>query len=209
VQARLVLDGEELVAGCRLVGRRTLSGQGEQETVHFTGRVRLGRQPLEMPPAATGPSEPSSTAVGPEDIYRIYFHGPAYQVLGAAWGEGGAAFGRLADGLGPDRVPPDSPLGTVPRLLELCFQTAGVHELATTGAMALPTHVDRVLVAPGAAEAAGLVAAVTPRDDGASDAEVVGPDGGIRLRLEGYRTTALPGSLGDELLAPLRAATAE
>jgi hypothetical protein len=84
-----------------------------------------------------------------------------------------------------------------------------VHELATTGAMALPTHVDRVLVAPGAAEGAGLVAVVVPRDDGASDAEVVEPGGTVWLRLEGYRTTALPGSPGDDLLAPLRAAIAE
>ena len=46
----LVRDGGDgtLVAECRLVGRRELPGQGEQETVHFTGRVRLAR---EAPPA--------------------------------------------------------------------------------------------------------------------------------------------------------------
>ena len=29
------------MADCRLIGRRTLPGRGEQETVHFTGRARL------------------------------------------------------------------------------------------------------------------------------------------------------------------------
>ena len=31
-----------------------------------------------------------------------------------------------------------------PRLIELCFQTAGIWELGTTGRMALPSHIDRV-----------------------------------------------------------------
>jgi hypothetical protein len=140
-------------------------------------------------------------------VYRIYFHGPAYQVLGAAWGAADLAYGRLADDLEPDRLPADVPLRTAPRLLELCFQAAGVHELATTGAMALPTHADRVTIAPGATESPGLTAMVTPRDDGSFDAQVVGPDGDVRLRLEGYRTTPLPGSPGEDLLAPLRAGT--
>ncbi len=209
VVARLVLDGDELVAACRLVGRRTLADQGEQETVHFTGRVRLTRAAAALPPAAGAPAEVPATAVGPGDVYRIYFHGPAYQVLGAAWGRGGIAYGRLADDLGPDRLPADAPLCTAPRLLELCFQAAGVHQLATSGVMALPTHADRVVVAPGPVGSTTLIAVVTPRDDGSVDAEVVDPEGRVWLRLEGYRTTALPGALGDDLLAPLRAAIVE
>ena len=41
IHARAVLDGDRLVADCRLDGRRPLPGQGEQVTTHFTGRVVL------------------------------------------------------------------------------------------------------------------------------------------------------------------------
>ena len=43
VVVRAVADGDRLVATCRLDGRRTLAGQPEQVTTHFTGRVVLGR----------------------------------------------------------------------------------------------------------------------------------------------------------------------
>ena len=41
VHVRAVPDGDHLVATCRLDGRRTLPGQPEQVTTHFTGRVVL------------------------------------------------------------------------------------------------------------------------------------------------------------------------
>jgi hypothetical protein len=93
-----------------------------------------------------------------------------------------------------------------PRLIELCFQTAGVHELGTAGRMALPTHVDRVSSFPG--DGSGpLWAIVRPRpDEDAVDAEVVDDSGQVRVRLEGYRTIELPGAATADLLEPLRAA---
>jgi NAD(P)-dependent dehydrogenase (short-subunit alcohol dehydrogenase family) len=50
----LLRDGGEecIVADCRLSGRRALVGQDEQETVHFTGRVRLTKSAPGAPPAA-------------------------------------------------------------------------------------------------------------------------------------------------------------
>ena len=45
VQAVYYLQGDSLVADCRLIGRRTLPNHPEpQETVHFTARVRLSKQ---------------------------------------------------------------------------------------------------------------------------------------------------------------------
>ena len=43
----------------------------------------------------------------------------------------------------PTTSRPTSRSNAAPRLIELCFQTAGVYELGTAGRMALPTHVDR------------------------------------------------------------------
>jgi NADP-dependent 3-hydroxy acid dehydrogenase YdfG len=206
VHARLVPAGDDLVAECCLVGRRALAGSGLHETVHATGRVRLSLLPREAPPAPAPPPPPAPIAVGPDDVYRVYFHGPAYRVLGATWADGDLAYGRLAEGLGPDHQPTGDRLVTAPRLLELCFQTAGVLELGRAGRMALPTHADRVVVFPGAGEGEGVTAVVTPGDDGAVDAVVLGPEGRVWLRLEGYRTIELPAGVDDAALAPLRAA---
>ena len=110
-----------VVADCSLIGRRRLRGGEEQETVHFTGRVRLTTDPPPAPEAAAGrPSEtPPGSVVEHDAVYRVYFHGPAYQVLDRAWRGNGAVLGRAGgrpaarpraarpadgDGAAPDRA---------------------------------------------------------------------------------------------------------
>ncbi len=51
----------------------------------------------------------------------------------------------MAADLPPNHQPADVPTVTDPRLIELCFQAAGVWEIGTTGILALPLHVDRVI----------------------------------------------------------------
>ena len=196
-------------ADCVLIGHRELPGQGEQETVHFTGRVRLTSDaPAASPAAGGGPGEtPDRPVVEHDAVYRVYFHGPAYQVLERAWRSDGAVLGKLAPDLPPDHEPPEQPMEMAPRLIELCFQTAGVYELGTTGRMALPTHIDRVTSFAGDVSAP-LWAVVKPRDgdDDGVDAEVVDGSGHVQVRLEGYRTIELPGQTGEDVLEPLRTA---
>ena len=196
-----------LVADCRLVGRRSLPDGGEQRTVHFTARAVLAR---ELPAAEEEPApaaSPEGDGVGSEAIYRIYFHGPAYQVLDRAWRQDGIVVGRLAEDLPPDHQPVAEPTEAAPRLIELCFQTAGVWQLGTEGRMALPTHVDRITRFADADAPGSLVALVSPREDGSAiDARVVDQAGHVRVRLEGYRTIELPGSLDSEALESIRSA---
>ena len=90
------------------------------------------------------------------------------------------------------------------RLTELAFQTAGVWEIGTTGAMALPTHVDRVEYRTESGEE-GTSAVVTAGQDG-FDAVVVDAKGKGLVRMTGYRTVAMPAPLADDLAAPLKAA---
>ena len=81
VQAVYYPQGDRLVADCRLIGRRKLANQAEpQETTHFTARVRLSKQ---APDAVTAKPliTSSDSIVEAAEIYRVYFHGPAYQVL--------------------------------------------------------------------------------------------------------------------------------
>jgi hypothetical protein len=82
-----------------------------------------------------------------------------------------------------------------PRLLELCFQAAGLWLLARKETMALPTSFERAVVY-GREDAAGerrLYATVEVRGDGeAFDARVVDDKGLVHAELLGYRTVALP-----------------
>ena len=63
----------------------------------------------------------------------MYFHGPAYQVLKRAWWDENGAVGEMAAGLPDNHHPSDQPLAMAPRLVELCFQTAGLWEMAVPG----------------------------------------------------------------------------
>jgi Polyketide synthase dehydratase/KR domain len=204
----LIRDGGDgtLVADCQLIGRRLIHGQGEQEAQHVRGRVRLARELPAAPLAAVPPADSGQDGVGREAVYRVFFHGPAYRVLDRVWCEDGQIVGRLAGELPADHQPESRPTEFVPRLIELCFQTAGVWELGNAGRMALPTRLERVVRFAGADAPGGLWAVVTPREDAGVDAEVVDDTGHVRVRLEGYRTIELPGGVDAGALAPIRAA---
>ncbi|HEY4592652.1 MAG TPA: polyketide synthase dehydratase domain-containing protein, partial [Thermoanaerobaculia bacterium] len=206
IEVHFPLVGEEVVAEARMIGRRILPGQAEpQETVHFRARVRLAPEAPDAAEAAHVPAV-ETAAVGAEDIYRIYFHGPAYQVMESAWRDGDGVAGRLAGPLPPDHRPEEPPTLMDPRLIELCFQTAGVGELGVSGRMALPQHVDRVRTLRRPVERNGPLFAVARPGDGGTDAYVVDGEGRLYLSLSGYRTVEMPGGLAADLVAPLRAA---
>ena len=186
--------GETMIAECRLMGRRNLPNQAEpQVTTHFTGRVVLSKhapKPLNVP----APSTPSGPAVEASDIYRIYFHGPAYQVVERAWWDGNRVVGLMAKGLRDNHQPAGLPTLLAPRLIELCFQAAGLWELGVQGRMGLPQFVRRVslLRAPELSETR-LYALVIPHPgEGSFNAEVIDEKGNCYLQLSGYRTVGLP-----------------
>ena len=93
-----------------------------------------------------------------------------------------------------------------PRLIELCFQTAGLWEMGVQGRMGLPLHVDRVCLwrAPDWPKAACMPWSLPIRIEESFDAEVV-DRGKPYVHLTGYRTVALPNSVDAEPLKALRA----
>ena len=173
-------------------------------TTHFTGRVVLSPTVGDL--GTMPPPIPGGPAVAPDAIYRVYFHGPAYQVLAGVRRDGDATVGELATDLPTNHAPGSGPFAAVPRLVELCFQTAGVAELAAAGSLGLPRRVRRLQVAPAATETAARWAVVTAGEAGGVDAVVVDGEGRVLVRLSGYETVALPGAATAELLAPLEAA---
>ena len=203
-------EGDGLIADCRLTGSRLLPNQAEpQLTTHFTARVRLSKQAPESPGAAP-PLTLDGAIVEAPGIYRVYFHGPAYQVVERAWWDGPRMIGRMPESLPPNHQPGERPLAAAPRLIELCFQTAGLLEMAVEHRMGLPRQIDRVCVyrAPELAEGP-LYAVVTPGADPESfDADVVDAAGNRYIQLTGYRTVAFREVAGFESLHALAAMTA-
>jgi hypothetical protein len=194
VRVQFRTEGEEIVADCRLSGRRELPGlEAPQETLHFSGQVRLGASAggsTSRAPAAP----PAGSVLAPSDLYAVYFHGPAYQVVGEAWRNGDEVVARFASDLPPNHVPADAPLATRPRLLELCFQAAGAQEIAESGRMGLPHRIARIRF--GSGEERGACAVVAPRDPGGpADVTVVDESGRVLVALEGYATVAMAESL--------------
>ncbi len=206
LQAIIHPSGGKLIADCRLIGRRTLPNSPEpQETTHFSARVRVGKH---APAELTGPAPRLSAEgiVNAAQIYRIYFHGPAYQVVERAWWDGERIIGEMAPHLPENHQPAERPTLIGPRMIELCFQTAGLWQMAAQGRMGLPWKVEQVFT-HGALQPNGntLYALVTPHpEQGTFDAEVVDANGTRYLHLGGYRTVELPDNVDAEPLQAIQ-----
>ncbi|MCP5042297.1 MAG: hypothetical protein GY944_14830 [bacterium] len=201
------VDGQ-LVAYCTLEGVRSIQTQSDPVvTTHFTATVRLTRDEphslqLEKPVPTQGPTIESAT------VYDVYFHGPAYRVLESAWGgEVGTAVGRLAADLPANHTPEELPTQIAPRLIELCFQTAGMYELGVDGRFGLPARIGRVqkLREPGISKSQ-LYTVVRHSNGGPGfDADVVDESGDVYLRLLDYQTVELPGAADAAAVDPIKA----
>ncbi|HPB71640.1 MAG TPA: SDR family NAD(P)-dependent oxidoreductase, partial [Phycicoccus sp.] len=192
---------DDLLAHCALTAERQLPGQPTPtRTTHFTGTVRLGRGDVEaerVDPVTDG----EGRVLTPDEVYRLYFHGPAYQVVGAAWAQDGGSATRLAADLPPNQVPEDAPLVSAPRLTELCFQTAGLWEAGHEARMALPNAVGAVRLLGDPTTARYAVS--HPVDSSTFDVVVSAEDGTVVLRLDGYRSIALPVAIDPTVGSPL------
>ncbi len=198
VETTLHAQAHEMIADCRLIGRRALPNQSEpQITTHFTARVRLSKHASALTIVST-PGVQIEPVIEAANVYRLYFHGSAYQVIEKAWWDGKRMIGLLAQNL-PENHHPNSPLVMAPRLIELCFQTAGLWEMGTLARMGLPQHLDIVSSWPVAESLdTRLYALVTPGPGGTFDAEVVDAKGNRYACLAGYRTIAMPNAINPD-----------
>ncbi len=195
-----------IVTDCQLTGSRTLPHQSEpQVNTHFTGRVRLVRE-LPQAVSARPLGVPTGQVVEADTIYRVYFHGPAYQVLERAWWDGVRMVGLMSDRLPPNHQPADLKTLMEPRLIELCFQTAGLWDLGIQGRMCLPQHFEEVRLERSSDRAEGRLYAIATPDaaKGSFDVEVFDQAGNRYLYLAGYRTIPLPGGADAEALRELQ-----
>jgi hypothetical protein len=186
--------GDDIVVEASLRSCRELK-VGRQEKLHFTAAVRLSRIAPEVEPVAFTP--PERMEIHADAIYDIYFHGPAYRVLESARVEGNRAIGLLAEHLPPNISPAGAAELLAPRLVELCFQTAGVWQIQAHNTLALPLAIGSVTVYRQEHEADGRLYAIVETDSDGDEfnAEVVDESGKVYVSLTGYRTVALPGKV--------------
>ena len=166
------------------------------ERVHFRAQVRLSRARPSAPRPKPLADTDQSRVVPREEIYTLFFHGPAYKVLDQVRVADGTAVGVMAEQLPPDTAPSPARLMMAPRLIELCFQTAGILEVAQREVLGLPSAMRAVTVYRPPEEANGrrLFAVVHPNSHPDEyDARVVDENGNVYVELEGYRTVGLPG----------------
>jgi malonyl CoA-acyl carrier protein transacylase len=191
-----IANGDILVRTQLGSARQLATGETQHKT-HFYASVRLTRAEVAPPQIAFTPPVADALPIVAGDIYRVYFHGPAYQVLECVGVSGDRAVGLFAQGLPPNSQPADAASVMAPRLVELCFQTAGIWEIRTKGVLALPLALQSVTTyRPTEAADGRLYALVTTIDNGATfDADVVDTQGNVYVALHGYRTVQLPGSV--------------
>jgi NAD(P)-dependent dehydrogenase (short-subunit alcohol dehydrogenase family) len=207
IHALLHAEADQVVADCRLTGSRTLANQSEpQVTTYFTGRVRLAKQApqvLKRSPL----NVPLGAAIEARDIYRLYFHGPAYQVVERAWSHDKQVIGKMPGSLPANHAPAELPTTSAPRVIELCFQTAGLWEMGVQHRMGLPHQVKEVRLLRPPELAEGELYAIVVPDPAREcfDTEVLDRAGNCLLQLRGYRTVALPATLDAGRLKALQA----
>ena len=133
--------------------------------------------------------------VNSADVYAVFFHGPAFRVVAAATRVGSEMVCEWQPALPAWTRAPTNPAQPDPRWLELCLQTAGLLELATTQRMLIPKCI--ASVEHGAVAERGtpgrLFAHAKRNEAGdAMDIDLVEQDGTPLLHVRGYRTEPLP-----------------
>jgi NAD(P)-dependent dehydrogenase (short-subunit alcohol dehydrogenase family) len=207
-KAQVVRESSGLVAYASLESDLTRRSGRVEHYIHFTGKVHLRPQPAQQGIKVDPPYWNGSKTVGAEDIYRLYFHGPSFQVLEGVQRSGERVIGKLST----QRPPLTRQAGghsDVPILVELCLQTAGVWEIGATGKLALPHSIGRLVVYNAQAEGATVYAEVIPSyaSDGSLrfDARVVDEQGKLYLEISDYRTARVDDPVDDALLDPMKA----
>jgi acyl transferase domain-containing protein/NAD(P)-dependent dehydrogenase (short-subunit alcohol dehydrogenase family)/acyl carrier protein len=208
VRARPLLGADGRVrVHTTLSSVQVVVGREPEEKLHFAGVVVLEQG--DGPGARTAVDSAGPVGgIGHDDIYRVYFHGPAYRVLEMVNRlSSGKVVGTMRTPLPADTTNPDSTSMVGPRMVELCFQTAGVWEIGQTGQMGLPAVVDRVTVFDPTPNGKLVVAELQPHpsEDALSfDARVRDDEGKVYLTVQGYRTSRIPGGLPDEAVGRFR-----
>jgi len=178
---------------------------------HFDSLVYLTQNPMEAESVTAAPRWGKRRSISSEEIYKLYFHGPSFQVLDAAQLSENTVLGKFNRQL--MNVPADEVVPYMKSLLiELCFQSAGLWEVGSTGILSLPQSVGNLSFHKQSINKGPIFAEVQPREHEGQisfDAKVVDAKGNVILELEDYRTSPLPYSADKKLVEPIKSMVTE
>ncbi|NPV74744.1 MAG: SDR family oxidoreductase [Anaerolineae bacterium] len=205
--AQAIHTGNGLVVHVSLESNSVSKIQPAERLLHFTGKVKLLPSNEALEKAAVKPPHWNGAyKVEAEQIYRLYFHGPTFQVLEGVQRSEEGVTGKLRADLPPIIGDRQTSL-TRPALVELCLQTAGIWEIGKTGVLGLPGSIGSLKLYEVRASDAAIFAQVQPRQENGHlsfDAQVVDARGRLYLELKDYRTSPLPYAVESGLIEPLK-----
>lgn len=214
VTMRLVESQGQLHAQCVLTSVQQVKGAAKpaEPKRHFSATIVLAEQPRSPQRGQVRARDPKAGTIGREDVYRAYFHGASFRVVERTEvaTDRKALVGTLAQPLPSMFRKHGTKALTAPRLLELCFQTAGLMEIGSTKKLGLPSSIDEVLIHAGADDSAVRFAEVgVARENGSLRFEglVRDAEGKVLMEVKGYRTSALPSTMPEDVWTPLDAGT--
>jgi hypothetical protein len=180
----------------RSVTKPAKEGLPTQVKEHFIADVRLTPASGEKPTMEFELPAEGDLPVLAEEVYKTFFHGPAYQVIERAGVHGPVCVAVMPPSLPPNTEPDGVESLVAPRLVELCFQAAALWHVKTHNAMAFPLGFNSVTAFRQPAEAEGrrLYCLCRTENNGESfDAYVVDEAGNIFVELKSYLTVGRPG----------------
>jgi malonyl CoA-acyl carrier protein transacylase len=206
-KVQVCFENGETVAHIQLESIPSAGYSKNESLIHFKGSVHLLPSARERVSRKTSPPRwNGSGIVSSEDIYRLFFHGPAFRILDGAQRSGEKILGRLAKSNDP--LLQGEGVAYVPVLVELCMQTAGLWEAGSTGVLALPRSIGSIRIHNTHHSELPVYAVVHPKKkaDGqvSFDADVVDAEGEVYLEISDYCTSPLSYSVEEELLAPIQ-----
>jgi len=172
-----------------------------QVSCHLQVQVEFSGAPVDA--AATAASMRASPsdglaprAVTQRDVYALFFHGPAFQVVASAAVRSGLMQCRFASGLPPSHRHRPSDSEIAPRLLEFALQSAGLLELTDSGRMMIPHSIGRVdrfssVDVDYSGELVSVARFGSP-ERSSIDVDILDERGRLMMRVGQYRTEPLP-----------------
>ena len=206
---RPVYEEGKDVFDARLESDLELPTKKIEHFVHFTGRVHLLSQKSESTHAPLLASNwEDSKILRSEDIYKLYFHSPAFQVLEGVTKSGNVLIGKMRSNLPSPMASPDASFLTNPLIGEFCLQTAGVYIAGAQGMLGLPSSIEHLIVYRRATNGATIFSEVTPVEEpGGSvfcNIRAIDAEGKLYLEIKGFRSVFLPYTVEPGLLEPFK-----
>ena len=206
-KAQVVRESDGLVAQVTLESKLARLQGVVDLTNHFKGKVHL--VPFSQPRKIEKSQPPhwnGSYTISAQDIYKLYFHGPSFQVLEGVQKDGDVVLGKLNK-----QIPPltgnNNLMLSVPVLVELCFQTAGIWEIGLDGALSLPRSIGNLRLFENKVNGVPIFAQVkqqhTPEGERYFDARVIDSQGLVYLEIDRYKTASMSYGVEKSLLSPI------